>query len=190
MNKKECLDALDNLKIPTDNWDSLELQLAENNEKPIEYKNKESIDILQNLIEQYFDPKPYEFENLKPDMWAWIEYYKEVGKRGRMTHIKKTYYSEGKQTVMCVEYDSSFSCNFDTFKFYPVTRSLKYTHKVKIKLSKLEYDMIASYSIANDNAKFNAFPILRKLKEKGNFKEVDENLTLKEIKERAVVVDE
>lgn len=60
----------------------------------------------------------------------------------------------------------------------------------KIKLSKLEYDMIASYSVANDNAKFNAFPILRKLKEKGYFKEVDENLTLKEIKERAVIVDE
>ena len=60
----------------------------------------------------------------------------------------------------------------------------------KIKLSKLEYDMIASYTVANDNTKFNAFQILRKLKEKGHFKEVDENLTLKQIKERAVVVDE
>ena len=71
MNKKECLGALDNLKIPTDNWDSLELQLAENNEEPIEYKNKESIDILQNLIDQYFEPKPYEFEDLKVGMWVY-----------------------------------------------------------------------------------------------------------------------
>lgn len=60
----------------------------------------------------------------------------------------------------------------------------------KIKLSKLEYDMIASYTVANDNTKFNTFQILRKLKEKGHFKEVDENLTLKEIKERMVIKDE
>jgi hypothetical protein len=50
--------------------------------------------------------------------------------------------------------------------------------------------MIASYTVANDNTKFNTFQILRKLKEKGHFKEVDENLTLKEIKERMVIKDE
>ena len=179
MDKKECKQIIDNLP-----------KLIQYGYGCSDYEFEQAISCVDELYQKLYDPQHYEFEDLKPDMWVWIEYYKEIGKRGRMTHIKKTYYSEGKPTVMCCEYDSSFSCSFDFYKFYPVTRSFKYANKTKIKLSKLEYEMILSYSENNDNSKFNSFSILRKLKEKGYFKEVDENLTLKEIKERAVIVDE
>lgn len=44
--------ALNNLKFPTDEWESNELQLAENNDMPIEYKEQESIDLLQELVDK------------------------------------------------------------------------------------------------------------------------------------------
>lgn len=54
LTKKLCLRALDNLSIPTDNWLSKELQLAENNLDPIEFKNQESINVIKQLIEEHF----------------------------------------------------------------------------------------------------------------------------------------
>lgn len=54
LTKEQCLIALDNLSVPTDDWSSKELQLAENNLDPIEYKEQESIDILNQLIEEHF----------------------------------------------------------------------------------------------------------------------------------------
>lgn len=50
MNKYQ--EALENLKVPTDDWESAELQLAENNDEPIEYKEQESIDLLQELVDK------------------------------------------------------------------------------------------------------------------------------------------
>ena len=54
LTKEQCLIALDNLSVPTDDWASKELQLAENNSDPIEYMEQESIDILNQLIEEHF----------------------------------------------------------------------------------------------------------------------------------------
>lgn len=45
---------MENLKVPTEDWESKELQLAENNIKEIEYKEQESINILERLIDEYF----------------------------------------------------------------------------------------------------------------------------------------
>lgn len=50
--------ALDNLKTPTDEWESMELQLAENNDEPIEYKEQESIDLIQELVDKATPKKP------------------------------------------------------------------------------------------------------------------------------------
>lgn len=55
LTEKECKKALENLKEPTDNWYSSELQLAENNDEPIEYKHQESLDIIEQLINEHFD---------------------------------------------------------------------------------------------------------------------------------------
>lgn len=45
---------MENLKVPTEDWDSEELPLAENNIKEIEYKEQESINVLERLIDEYF----------------------------------------------------------------------------------------------------------------------------------------
>ena len=55
LTKELCLRALDNLMIPTDNWLSKELQLAENNLDPIEFENQESINVIKQLIEEHFN---------------------------------------------------------------------------------------------------------------------------------------
>lgn len=65
MTKEQCQDALNNLKIPTDDRESLNLQLAENNEEPVEYENKESMDILQKLINEHFNSSSMEFKHFK-----------------------------------------------------------------------------------------------------------------------------
>lgn len=57
LTKEECEKALENLKEPTDNWYSSELQLAENNDEPIEYKNQESLDLIEKLIKKHFNLK-------------------------------------------------------------------------------------------------------------------------------------
>lgn len=54
LTRDECKEALENLKVPTDDWDSEVLQLAENNIKEIEYKEQESINVLERLIDEYF----------------------------------------------------------------------------------------------------------------------------------------
>lgn len=130
MNKKECLDALDNLKISTDNWDSLELQLAENNEEPIEYENKESIDILQNLIEQYFDPKHYEFEDLKVGMWVYDikpEYedfrFIKITKILSKEDCKYLYNDENAQVFF--DNQIEHAREFEEGRYFPVTKAME-----------------------------------------------------------------
>lgn len=73
LTKKQCLKALDNLSVPTDNWASKELQMAENNLDPIEYKEQESIDVINQLIEEHFTPKKIKKEEIKVGMYLWDE---------------------------------------------------------------------------------------------------------------------
>lgn len=95
LTKEECLEALDNLKVPTDNWDSNDLQLAENNEEPIEYYEQESIDLLEQLINKHFDNPPLKFEELEVGKWYWDNFQKEWFKlyELRRNCFLKTYWS-------------------------------------------------------------------------------------------------
>ncbi len=54
LTKEQCIKALNNLSIPTDNWQSKELQLAENNLEPIEFEEQKSINVIKQLIEEHF----------------------------------------------------------------------------------------------------------------------------------------
>ena len=65
LTEKICKEALENLKVPTDDWDSDELQLAENHETPIEYQEQESIDVLNELICEFFANRPLQFDEIQ-----------------------------------------------------------------------------------------------------------------------------
>ena len=63
LTKNQCLKALDNLSVP----------MAENNLDPIEYKEQESINVINQLIEERFTPKRIKKEEIKTGMYLWDE---------------------------------------------------------------------------------------------------------------------
>ncbi len=60
LNKEECKRALENMHSQVD----IETQWY-------------SYDVLKELIDEHFNPKPYKFEELKPNMWVWDNVAKE-----------------------------------------------------------------------------------------------------------------
>lgn len=60
LNKEECKRALENMHSQVD----IETQWY-------------SYDVLKELIDEHFNPKPYKFEDLKPNMWVWDNVAKE-----------------------------------------------------------------------------------------------------------------
>lgn len=82
-------------------------------------------------------------------------------------------------------------CNNDYFVFSILLKE----HKEKIKLTQFEYDIIASYyenqnSDQHNQRLLNAYAVIPRLKYKGYFKDLDLNLTIKEVYENCEVISD
>lgn len=154
LTKEDYEKALENLKIPTDGWECNELQLAENNNEPIEYQEQESIDTIEQLIKEHFElvdhaknlqnkvdkykheyysmldlfenPEPYKFEDLKPNMWVWDDFYDRMLFIIEFTcnNCLKTIYFERDsfgEYYPCIE---AFS--FELNRYYTPTKAMQY----------------------------------------------------------------
>lgn len=70
------------------------------------------------LYDMVYDPKPYKFEDLKPDMWVWDDVEKKCNKIIDINENNEIgfYY--------VTESPSRYIVNFEENRFYPVTKAL------------------------------------------------------------------
>ena len=88
---------------------------------------------IYQLIKEHFDPKPYKFEELKPNMWVWDDKEKVCFQCNPMISTDMAqcvtymsyWYNDGE------DYDK-FHEEYDEFeenRFYPLTKALQYQGK-------------------------------------------------------------
>lgn len=117
LNKEECEKALEVLDCKAhygcDKGYSQDEELC----KICENKDFIEMDVLEQLIKEHFEPQPYEFEDLKNNMWVWddkkMDFYhvceKIVNKDGTKILANETHYRL-----------------FEENRFFPITKALEY----------------------------------------------------------------
>lgn len=118
MNKKECLDALNYF------WeevliDSYEAKADENN-----------YNVLKKLIEQYFEPKSYEFKDLKVGMWVYdtkptFEDFRfiKITKILSKEECKYLYNDENSQVFF--DNQIEYARDFEEGRYFPITKAME-----------------------------------------------------------------
>lgn len=96
----------------------------------------EKIKTLQDELDAIKKTKPYKFEELKKGMWVWMVWFKEGAEKGRCAKILHTYITppyyyndDDNKKHKRVEYrigDGFGTCDFDAWKFYPLTKAMEY----------------------------------------------------------------
>ena len=84
---------------------------------------QESI-VLRKLIEEYFDPQPYKFEELHEGMWVWdnrIKEFSRVKKILTKEDCRYLYHDENKKVFM----DEYSVIEFEEGRFFPVTKAYR-----------------------------------------------------------------
>lgn len=77
-----------------------------------------SLDTLEEAISEYFNPQPYEFEDLKEGMWIWDEEFHEC------FLVAKIY---NRNKIIRLNLGSYWwEMDFKENRFYPVTKALQY----------------------------------------------------------------
>ena len=118
LNEKECEKALN--RIVDDSFN-----------KYCDYKTQNAWGIMSKLIKEYFEPQPYKFEDLKPNMWVWDDKLK------RCVNCDPAKNSMG---IDCIWYwyDYDFEgelsedyIEFEENRFFPITKALQYQGELK-----------------------------------------------------------
>lgn len=79
--------------------------------------------VLNNLIEEHFDPKPYKFEDLKEGMWVWDDKLKWL------YHIFAIREEDKSVEVIVSDRNAIFRkvvtlCKFEENRFYPLVKAM------------------------------------------------------------------
>ena len=152
---------------------------------------QESI-VLRKLIEEYFNPQPYKFEELYKNMYVWVRWFKESLTNGRPVRITGTGYDDNNNRDVYYQYgDGVGAYDFDAFEFYPLTMALKIPKPIK--LTQFEYDLLNAYSYEGTNvpnSRLIDYDFLNDLKMRGHYKNVDMKMTFEDVLDRAVVKDD
>lgn len=95
----------------------------------VENAKKYYKDMIENLIKERFDPKPYKFEDLKEGMWVWDDEERECRKilETYVTGEDNDVYVKGVRIVRHGLHE--FSWKYSVFKegrFFPITKALEY----------------------------------------------------------------
>ena len=153
---------------------------------------QESI-VLRKLIEEYFDPQPYKFEELHKNMYVWVHWFKEDPIKGHPVWIEGTDYNDkGERVVYYVWNDSSGTYAYDAFIFYPLTIALKIPKPIE--LTRFERDFLRAFyydykGINVPDSRLMDLDLFMELKALGYYKNVDMKMTVRDVLERAVVVE-
>ena len=144
---------------------------------------REDIDLLTGLINEYFEEKDEQFEEEETETNLEF-YYDDLLEEGFSDFavingkIKSCLY------VPCDKCEfKKKDCSKDR-----ITWLLSQRKKPKYKFTQFEYDLINTYSHVDDRCKFNGCYQLKSLKEKGYFKCVDKNESIKEILSNCEVI--
>lgn len=154
------------------------------------FEQTDIFNIFKQLIEDIFNPQPYEFEELHKGMWVWCHWFKKSAKEGQPVRIIRTHYDDGERWVDCQLGDGVGSYGFGAFIFCPLTKGMEYSHPIEI--TRIEYDLLRVWCerYGNKNCKLLNVDWMKGLKENGYLQNIDLSLTFKEILERVEIVDE
>lgn len=165
--KQEYIDALDQMEEVYYNFDNCISAMN---------KFKECVNLLTGLVNEHFEEKQ------ETNIEHYYEYLSEVGLggfalvNGRFTKCLGTRCNE-------CDFGGSDCCD-------KKLRWLASTYIKKYKLTQFEYDLIQTYRDGNNDCKLSARRILRELKDKGYFNDVDKNELIKDILENCEVVED
>lgn len=138
-------------------------------------KFKEDINLLTELVNEHFEEK--QETNLE-------RYYDDLIKEDCSDFGVVNGKIESCAYIQCKHCE--FECgNCQRNRITWLTSKCK---KPKYKFTQFEYDLINTYSHVDDRCKFNGCYQLKSLKEKGYFKNVDKNESIKDILENCEVV--
>ena len=79
----------------------------------------EMIDFVHELYTQLYGPKPYKFEDLKPNMWVWDDVEKKCNKIIEILENKEISFYYITENV------SRYIVKFEENRFYPVTKVME-----------------------------------------------------------------
>lgn len=126
MNKEECLIELEKSRLLTVSI----INQDGRTEYSGDFEQTAVFNIFKQLIEEYFNPQPYKFEELHKNMYVWVHWFKEDPTKGHPVRITGTGYDDNhNQTVYYVWNDSSGAYDFNAFIFYPLTKAMEYQGK-------------------------------------------------------------
>lgn len=74
---------------------------------------------IRKLVNEHFNPQPYKFEDLKPNMWVWDEKEKKCNKIIKIEGRNIDFYYITEDTYR-------YKVEFEENRFYPVTKALEY----------------------------------------------------------------
>lgn len=187
LTKEECLKELENSRFLTVSVINQDGQT----EYSSDFEQTAVFNTFKQLIEEYFNPQPYKFEELYKNMYVWVRWFKESPTKGRPVRITGTGYDDNNNRVVYYQYgDGVGAYDFDAFVFYPLTMALKIPKPIK--LTQFEYDLLNAYSYEGTNvpnSRLIDYDFLNDLKMRGHYKNVDMKMTFEDVLERAVIVE-
>ncbi len=118
LSKKECLQALDwFVERKCDDYKCESCDIKGHCDRQSQSIEKRSI--LEQLIKEHFNPQPYKWRDLKPNLWVW-----DKKKQRFLKIIERTSDCLGRAIIKyCNGYDNQGIYYFDEFeenRFYPV----------------------------------------------------------------------
>lgn len=141
--KEDCERALENMHCPIVNtmteemaYETLKRLIDEHFDEKGNVKaianifinGDEMKQLVDKAVDEFFDPEPYKFEDLKPDMWVCDDKTKEVC---YIEFIDKISSNNGLIKILWIEYlkshvNGEYMCQtkFEENRFYPVTKAM------------------------------------------------------------------
>lgn len=114
MNEEECIRAINFLSLSADCGEDFK-----------------AIAVLEQLINEHFDPQPYKFEELKPNMWIWddkleFEGFRIIKIEKILTEKECCYLYHDKNKKVFIDNMTNHAREFEENRFYPVTKVIQY----------------------------------------------------------------
>lgn len=112
MNEEECTRAINFLSLSADCGEDFK-----------------AIAVLEQLIDEHFDPRPYKFEELEPNMWVWDDKLKTLYKIKKIMHCH-WFKAEYRSFVLDVKTEErkyhTGIMEFEEGRFYPAAKAMLY----------------------------------------------------------------
>ena len=109
LNEKECKKALEILQ-----------------EKYLNFDVVDELICFKRLIKEHFNPQPYKFEDLKPNMWVWDDKFNDCMKIKIVFERCELYPSGSLKAYHDLNEEELNFIEFEENRFFPITKALQY----------------------------------------------------------------